>query len=255
MRKTDDERGQMVVKANALIQHSRYSLTLQQHKLLLYFISKIKPDDAVTTWYTADIKDICRVCGITMHGGYYHATIKQDLLKMTERSYGIMPNGETWTLSWLGDVRWSKGSTMVSVIFSPTMTPFLFALRAFYTQYPLEWVLALKTVYGLRLLELLLSYIYQSKLNRDIPQDVVLPLEQIRNDLDASAYSKWYDLDRYAIAKAVADINKYSPDIHVTYKPRKTGRSVSAVVFTVEQPTPIAALTASRNRREELDGY
>ena len=41
----DKERDYYVVKANQLITKSRYSLSLQQQKILLYFISQIKPED------------------------------------------------------------------------------------------------------------------------------------------------------------------------------------------------------------------
>ena len=41
----EEERNQLVVKHNALIQKTRYSLNTQQQKIILYLISKIKPDD------------------------------------------------------------------------------------------------------------------------------------------------------------------------------------------------------------------
>lgn len=40
-----DSRQMFVVKANALIQKSRFSLSLQQQKIVLYLISKIQPND------------------------------------------------------------------------------------------------------------------------------------------------------------------------------------------------------------------
>lgn len=135
------------------------------------------------------------------------------------------------------------------------MAPYLFQLKAFYTQYPLESILAFHSTYTVRLYELLRSYVYQSKLERGITQTVMIELSELRDNLDVDKYPKWYDFDRYVLAKAVAEINNYSTDIHVSYTTRKTGRSISAIVFAVEQPTPLAALTASRNRRQELDGY
>jgi len=41
----EQERNHLVVKHNSLIQKTRYSLTTQQQKVLLYTISKIQPGD------------------------------------------------------------------------------------------------------------------------------------------------------------------------------------------------------------------
>ena len=42
---TIHERGQVVLKANSLIQKTRYSLSLQEQKIILYIISKLEPTD------------------------------------------------------------------------------------------------------------------------------------------------------------------------------------------------------------------
>ena len=46
-----------VVKANDLIQKSRFSLTLQQQKIILYLISKIMPTDENFQLYEFSIPD------------------------------------------------------------------------------------------------------------------------------------------------------------------------------------------------------
>lgn len=254
--KIEAERKQMVVKANALIQRSRYSLTLQQQRLLLFAISKIKPNDDPDTWYEFDLKELCDVCGIDTKTRCVYYDIFWDALNvLLQRHRGIKLDGGHASISWLGDAETFEGNTRVRLRFNYFMAPYLFRLKEFYTQYSLESILAFHSTYSIRLYEVLLSYIYQSKLDRDISQTVEIKLADLREMLDVDAYPKWYDFDRYVLAKAVAEINNYSPDIHISYTTRKTGRSISAVVFTVEQPTPFAALTASRNRRQELDGY
>lgn len=255
-RPTEEERKQMVVKANALIQSSRYSLTLQQQRIILYAISKVKPDDDPDTWYEMDLRDMCKVCGIDLDsGGTYYGVLKDNLNALLQRRWGVTPDGGHASISWLGDVETNAGDTKIRLRFNYFMAPYLFRLRAFYTQYPLEAVLAFHSTYSIRLYELLISYSYKNKLDQYVSQDITVDLLVLRKCLDVNGYARWVDFDRFVLAKAVAEINTYSPDIHVSYTTRKTGRSVSAVVFTVEQPTPIAALTASRNRREELDGY
>ena len=60
----DKSRSMIVVKSNALIQQTRYELSLQEQRILLYLISKIKPDDTEIKETEISIIDFCKVCGI-----------------------------------------------------------------------------------------------------------------------------------------------------------------------------------------------
>ena len=53
-----------VFKANELIQQSRFTLTTQQNKMLLFLISKIKDTDTGEEIYSFPIKEFCEVCNI-----------------------------------------------------------------------------------------------------------------------------------------------------------------------------------------------
>ena len=68
--KLGKERSFVVAKDNRLITKSRYSLTLQQQKILLYLISRIKPTDEVGTVYELPISDFIKVCGYD--NAYYY---------------------------------------------------------------------------------------------------------------------------------------------------------------------------------------
>ena len=50
-----------VVKANDLIQKSRFNLSLQQQKIVLYLISQITPYDEEFKLYEFSILDFCRI--------------------------------------------------------------------------------------------------------------------------------------------------------------------------------------------------
>ena len=50
-----------VVKSNDLIQKARYNMTVQQQKLILYAISKIKKSDLPDQRYELSIDEICSV--------------------------------------------------------------------------------------------------------------------------------------------------------------------------------------------------
>ena len=53
-----DARKHLVIKANDLIQKSRFSLTLQQQKIVLYLISQIHPNDTELLVYLVPVVKI-----------------------------------------------------------------------------------------------------------------------------------------------------------------------------------------------------
>ena len=46
-----------VAKSNEIIQKSRFSMTVQQQKIMLFHISKIKPEDEPGELYTITVRD------------------------------------------------------------------------------------------------------------------------------------------------------------------------------------------------------
>ena len=61
-------RDKTVVKANDLIQKSRFNMTLQQQKMILFLISQVSPFDEDFKVYEFSIQEFCRVCGIRCFG-------------------------------------------------------------------------------------------------------------------------------------------------------------------------------------------
>ena len=65
-------RSYKVVKSNDLIQKARFDLTVQEQKIILYLISKLKPDDDKSTAVKFTVKEFCSVCGINLSGKNYN---------------------------------------------------------------------------------------------------------------------------------------------------------------------------------------
>ena len=57
-------RKQLVVKSNTLIQEARYSLSVQQQRILLYMISRIDPNQDHSTPCEISITEFCALCGL-----------------------------------------------------------------------------------------------------------------------------------------------------------------------------------------------
>ena len=74
-----------VVKANDLIQKSRFDLSLLQQKVVLYLISQIKPWDEDFTLYEFSIKEFCKVCGIEEKSGRNYQMLKSTIKEIADK--------------------------------------------------------------------------------------------------------------------------------------------------------------------------
>ena len=93
------DRNQFVVKSNDLIQKSRYSFNLEAQRIILFAISKIKPQDTVDEWYEFSVSDICHACGIIDNSGANYIMIKNYLKDLRDQSWFIdMPDGTSTTV-------------------------------------------------------------------------------------------------------------------------------------------------------------
>ena len=233
-----------VAKSNELIQQSRFSLSLEQSKFLLYLISKIKPNDNGEEVYSVPIAEFREVCNITNTGPNY-AYAKRALKVLADKSIWVrQDDGSELLLRWIDRVRLVPGErAKFEVTFHRDMLPYLYALKEHYTQYALENVLTMRTQYGIRLYELLKSYEYMGK-------DVSFRLEELKKMLDAETYSRYPDFRRRVLDAAIGEINEMS-DIAVSYVAEKrfNRRHIDTIIFTISKPG--AAARHMRMRRKQ----
>ena len=255
--KTLTDREQYVVKANDLIRKTRYSLTSQQQKIVLYAISKIKPDDDIHTVYTFDINELAEACGWKItDGGSYYERVKDDLTTLTARQWCTMPDGAEKTISWIGDAEIRRNDATVSVTFNPNMQPYLFDLREKYTQYKLQSILVFSGKYAIRLYEILRSYTTKTAIERGKENEIDLTLEEIRYLLDIQGiYQTWRELNRRVIDPAVKEINERAEDIHVEYYPMrgKGSRAYEKINFVITSAGIKQQTEAYVARKKKLD--
>lgn len=252
------DRNFYVVKSNDLIRNARYDLTARKQKIILFLISKIKPNDPITTQYTFTIKDLCHACGLSIDdGGIYYKLIRDDLMDLTQRGCLEFPDGEAISISWIGDIRWHKKSGTVDIFFNQNMEPYLFDLQEKYTQYKLINALAFKSGHTIRLYEILRSYITARQIEKTLREYYVeIELPKLREMLGVDdAYSLWTDFNRYVLKKSVDEINKYADDIHVEYEAKKDGRSVRAVEFVIRGARALQQMSSHDERRRRLNKH
>lgn len=248
------DRNQYVVKSNELIQKSRYSLSLQEQRIVLFAISKIKPTDDPSVWYQFSVADICHSCGLDIDNGSYYPRIKAYLKRLRDTSWFIeMADGSETTVSWFDKVSIQQGTGTVKVRFDSDLQKYLFELKTRYTQYKLQTVLCFKSRFSIRLYELLKSY-NLSSVTRDFREkQIQFDVEELKRRLDAETYERYPDFKRRVLATAVDEINKYSEDIKVEMQEIRRGRKVIKVVFIVSYMRMLNVMENSQRKRQILN--
>lgn len=237
-------RNAVVTKANAMIQKTRYSLSLQEQKIVLFLISKIQPDDTFLTEYIFNIKEFCHVCGITATN---YDDIKDTLLHLKKKAFWLTINdqGTESCVDWFSTIRINKRSGIVKMKFHEDLHPFLLELRQNFTSFSIYPTLVMKSRYSIRLYELLKSY---SNLS-----EWVFDLDLLKRKLDAN-YIKFFDFRRRVLDVSMAEINRYT-ELDISYQPIKdNSRQYNKIRFFINIKAPFFALQAEKEVSKELVG-
>ena len=222
-------RNKPVVKANELIQKSRFNLSLQQQKMVLYLISQISPYDEDFKLYEFSIPEFCRVCGIDMTSGKNYQDLKQAIKEIADKSLWInIDEDEETLLRWIEKPYINKKSGVIKIRLDEDMKPFLLQLKQNFTQYELIYTLHFKSKYIIRLYELLKS-IHFHELETYTRK---YSIDELRRILGAETYTEYRDFKRRVLEPSVKEVNDYS-DKAVSYEEIKNGRRVTGVQFTL----------------------
>ena len=249
MARITQKREYYIVKRNDLIRKSRYSLTLQQQKMLYYLISQIKPTDEEYKEYEININEFCKICGYDTNNGYYYTALKDDLKALADKSAWIdAEDGTSSLFRWIDTAVIKRNSGVMKIRFHSTVAPYLFELVGFYTQYSLFHLLAMKCKYSMRLYEYLLSLKYQHIFSVEI--------EELKKRIDAENYDKFSHFKTRVLEPAIEEINLYT-DIQVDYKLIKTGRAFTSIEFKVSTKTEFGKYIAQKTTSNTVNdtGY
>jgi len=237
------KRSYTVVKSNVLVQQSRFHLTTHEQKIVLYLVSKIKPEDSKLMLYDFSIVEFCKVCGIDHESGANYKYIKDTLKVIADKSIWVqLDSGMETVLRWIEKPYIDPMSGKVQIKLDELMTPFLLQLKKHYTQYSLHYVLPMKSQYSIRMYELLKSYEYAGGCTLDIPE--------LKKILDAEKYQRHADFKVNVLDIAMREING-NTDIVATYELEKEGRKFAKITFTIESVRDHMALLEVGNNVDQ----
>ncbi len=230
-----EARDYAIVQHNDLIQNARYkleknsgtALTITEQKILLYIISKIKPNAKELEPVIFDIKTFCEVAGMKATDGDNYKLLKAAITKLLSRVMWLYDSeaGTESNVRYIDRVIMQRRNGRVTIRLDDMLRPYLLNLASNYTQFSLHNILCMKSKYGVMLYQLLKSYAFKG------PR-LKFNIEDLKCRLDCLTYANFTNFKQKVINPALKDINNYT-DLQVSAEYVKTGRSFTDIIFTM----------------------
>jgi plasmid replication initiation protein len=220
----------IVVQDNDLI-NTPYVLSLNEKRLMMLIIAKINPNrmPKKNEVFTATVT----LQEWRSHFGTTSKSLYSQLYKACEAlvdrpALRIPTGGDKPALApWVSYAKPDKEEQSIEVKLVYELLLFLQGFTELFTQYDIANVKDMRSVYSVRLYELLIQY---KKIGKR-----AFKLDDFRAVIDPNnTYHRWPDLRRYIIDRAIADINAET-DLHVDWQQSNHGRKVTHIEFVIRQ--------------------
>ena len=127
-----DKPKDLIVKHNALI-NSRYQLSLNEMRLLLYVISSIKPQDEDFKKYRINLDDF--ITNIDSNSNAFYEIARNASKDLMSKVLELPQQDGCLQVSWLSSAKYYHGKGYVDLSFDPSLKPYLLKVKERYTKY------------------------------------------------------------------------------------------------------------------------
>lgn len=224
-----------VCQSNELVQ-GKQGLKLNSTKLVRAAIMQVAKEDEELHPYVITIGELADLLQISKSNVYRDINaITDDII--SHPVFVRKQNGDKiqWVkIPWVQKCEYNSDTGLLLQL-NVELAPYLVKLKERYTQYTLQEIVSFKSVYSIRLYELLKSKIMSSSIpGKGI--DVQLSLEAIREccGCEGKVYDHFSHLRTRVIEPAVEEINQKTW-CNLSYSLRKDGRSVCGIVFHITE--------------------
>ena len=219
MKKYDEN---LVVQANKIID-AKQELTLSEKKIIAMMISKVSPEDMDFKQYRIYIKDFIDI-------GSNRTSFYSDARKITKQILSRVleineDNSNFLQIGFVSHYRYFPGKAYIECAFDPDLKPYLLDLKSRFTQYQLENIMHCRSMYSIRLYEILKSF--EGLGERTISLDDLKFMLNIEK-----GYKRFSNIKKRIIDPAQKELRQYT-DIHFGYERIKEGRSIVAIKFYI----------------------
>ena len=230
------KRNELVVKSNRLIEASYRLSLIEQRIILLAIVYARKTGRGLNAldFVPVTAKDYAEQFCVDERNAYLQ--IKEAGITLYKRGFVLHDtdpeSGKPRVINarWISAASYIDGAGTIQICFSPQIVPYITRLEAEFTRYKLEKVAQMSSPYAIRLYELLMQWGSVGK--REIKLEWLKKSLMLEKD-----YPRLFDFKKRVVDVAVAQINAQS-DLTVSYTQRKTGRTVSHLIFTFAPEEP-----------------
>jgi len=234
-------KGQMIVKANKLVQ-AKMPLTKLEHRVLAMLISQLDKGDQEFEFQKLPIKDLQTVSEKQSSGRLYQRA-EEICDQLLDKKLKIKHETEDGRrvydgINLMARCKYIEGDGHIKAKFNEEMKPYLLQLKRRFTMYDAGYYVPLQSAHSMRIYELL-------KMREDISV-LRISVEELREILGLEGkYEYFSHLEHHVIQKAQEEVAGKT-DISFTYDKEKEGRSVKRLRFFIhsdkekpESPTKI----------------
>lgn len=226
-----------VVMSNDLIK-GKSNLSLNELKLLRLTIMQVIAEDKDFMTYQIKITELVKVLDISRQNIYRDVYemckhLMQELVYIGDGN----PKHKWKMFQWCSTCEYEEG--IITIKLHDKLKPYLIQLKKHYTQYMLADILVLKSVYAIRIYELLREGFRGQKVYADNCAIVILDVDTIRKATNTEEkYSQMGHFKVKVIDIAVKEIND-KLGYHVTYEDVKSSRKIVGFKFKIESKNNI----------------
>lgn len=221
----------LVVMSNDLIK-SKSNLSLNEIKILRLAIMQVIKEDKDLQTYKVNVTELADLLAIDRHGIYQEVDkITTSLLKEIVYIGDGNPKHKWKKFQWCSSCQYEAG--VLTIKLHDDLKPYLLNLSELYTQYMLEDILYLKSVYSIRIYELIREEMRYQKVFADHEANIYLPIDMIRKATDTENKYQQYGMFKERVIEAA--INEINDKLvyYISYEPVKESRKVIGFKFNI----------------------
>jgi hypothetical protein len=218
----------LVVKSNKLVE-ARQRLSIQEQRIILLLISKIRPEDVNFLWYKFQILDLAKFLGIETSKGIY-IDVRKAVRKLMKRVLTIDRKEQNIDLHWIEAAAYGEKG-YVKICINQVLKPYLLNLKAHFTKYYIGYVVHLRSTYSIRIYELLKRF--------ENLGEVSFEVDRLKNTLgvDHDEYKLYGHFKNKVVLVAQKELHEKT-DITFAFEETKTGKKITGIRFVIKKNDP-----------------
>jgi hypothetical protein len=234
------DQNDVIVHHNSMIE-ARYHLTLQEKRLMYWLSSQVKQTDEDFKEHELPIKEFAKL--VEAKGDHLYKSLDTISHKLMQKIITIKSIDDTGFVkaALLGGVKYLKNKGILKLSFHPYLKPYMLQLNECFTKISMGDVVGLKSIYSVRIYELLKQYENIGKRE--------LSLSELREffGISLEKYKRFNDFKKDVLERAKKEINAKT-EYDIDYTEKKEARKVVGLEWTIKKKTHFEKFQEEKSR-------